>query len=436
MIYIIADDLTGATDTGVQFSKQGYRTQVVIVTGADFQPIPDTRNVFSETDVLVIDTETREASPSTARHRIRHILEHLPANEDDIVYKKVDSTLRGNIGVELDECLNVLHKDVCVFTPSLPANKRITVEGYLIVQDQPLGLSEYYSGHLAPEDASYIPNVLESATDFPIARIDLKHVMRGEETILQKLRKLVKAGRKILVVDAINDTQLQHILQSCSRFEGSVLYSGSAGLANAISTGQHNTRQVTIQKPSPEKSVLIVSGSMNMTTLRQLEYLSASPLLCKISIDVKQLLNQTEACLQQARMTTVQALHDGHYALICPDPACLEEWQSQELLSEFHLTFRELGITIRDFLGRLTSAILEETQTNKLIVTGGDTAIGVCSALGLYNLTILDEFLPGIPLSSGVLKDRRRLNIATKAGGFGEEDALYIVLEKLIRLGK
>jgi uncharacterized protein YgbK (DUF1537 family) len=122
VIYIIADDLTGATDTGGQFAKQGYRTQMVI--GAE----PNIGTLNKDVDVLVLDTETRETDKEAARMRISSVLKGMSLRDDDLVYKKVDSTLRGNIGIELEESLNVLNKDVCLFTPSFPPTQRISVE--------------------------------------------------------------------------------------------------------------------------------------------------------------------------------------------------------------------------------------------------------------------------------------------------------------------
>lgn len=431
MIYVIADDLTGATDTGVQFSKQGYNTQVIIASEFDFQKIPHSEKLFKESDVLVIDTETREADSSTARHQIHTILKNIPLSKGDIIYKKVDSTLRGNIGAELDECLKALNKDICLFTPSFPSNKRITVEGYLIVQDQPLGLSEYYTGNLEPEEASYIPSLLKSETGFPIGRIDLKQVIQGKQVILRTIRELYRSGKRILVVDAINDTQLGEILKSSAEFTGSILYSGSAGLANALSELYNGARHTGVAARQTRKPVLVVSGSMSSITQGQIKHVLKNIELCTIHIDVEQLLSIREKYLQELLSQASQAIQDGRHTLIYPDPLYLGKQKNQHILAAYHLDFRELGVKIRDFLGVFTSCILEQAPLNNVIMTGGDTAIGLCSALGLYNLHIMDELLPGIPLSTGVFKEKVLLNIVTKAGGFGEEDALTLLIEKL-----
>jgi D-threonate/D-erythronate kinase len=53
-LLILADDFTGALDTGVQFSGKGIRTQVVV---SSRWVEPD-----SDCDVMVIDVETRHVT--------------------------------------------------------------------------------------------------------------------------------------------------------------------------------------------------------------------------------------------------------------------------------------------------------------------------------------------------------------------------------------
>jgi uncharacterized protein YgbK (DUF1537 family) len=196
MIYVIADDLTGANDTGVQFAKKGYNTMVSILNKQSTIIIPN--NV----DVFVIDTETRELKSKTAKEKLRNILIKLNINKNDLVYKKVDSTLRGNIGNEIEEIMNILKKDICIFSPSFPSHQRITVGGYLIVQQKPLGLSEYSSNNSDQGENSFIPLLLKKQTDFSVGQVGLKDVIKGRKEIVNKIKDLRNEGNKIIVIDS------------------------------------------------------------------------------------------------------------------------------------------------------------------------------------------------------------------------------------------
>jgi len=94
------------------------------------------------------------------------------------------------------------------------------------------------------------------------------------------------------------------------------------------------------------------------------------------------------------------------------------------------LCFRELEVEIKNIFSGLASKIIKKTNVRNLILTGGDIALGVCKELGISNLHIINELLPGIPLSAANY-DKISLNIITKAGGFGTKNTLYQLMEKL-----
>ncbi|MBE3114137.1 MAG: four-carbon acid sugar kinase family protein, partial [Actinobacteria bacterium] len=226
MIYVIADDLTGANDTGVQFAKKGYNTIVSVLDEQSTIIIPDNLDVF------VMDTETRELESKTVRKRLKSILEKININKKDLVYKKVDSTLRGNMGDEIEEIMIILNRDICIFSPSYPSYQRITIGGYLVVDQKPLSLSEYSCDNSTQVENSFIPFLLKKQTDFPVGQIDLKDVAKGQKTILSKINELYQKGNKIIVIDSTNEEHLKDIFTSSLNLDRSVLFSGSAGLAN------------------------------------------------------------------------------------------------------------------------------------------------------------------------------------------------------------
>jgi uncharacterized protein YgbK (DUF1537 family) len=442
VIYIIADDLTGANDTGVQFARRGYRTRVVIAADSNFRGVLNAEKRPPDVEVFVIDTETREVAATTAQQRIRRVLEHLHPANADLVYKKIDSTLRGNIGVELEECLRILQKDVCLLTPSFPLHKRITVGGYLIVHDQPLGVSEYYRGNLEPGEASFIPTLLKPDTTLPIVQITLQDVMAGPEAIGNKIRELGHPGPKILVIDALSAEQLKHILRGSLQFDGSVLYAGSAGLANALAElyAEQQPPQVVVDVPPATSStqercapspVIVVSGSRRALTQTQIQYVQSKFDLLDINFDLTMILADRQTYLEQWATHATQAIRDGHHLVIHPDSRYLDPQVNAKLLWQSQLDVQKLGELIRGFLGELMANIMDNAPVRNIILTGGDTAIGVCSALRIDSLNIVAELLPGIPLAHGMFKADRNLNIVTKAGGFGAEDTLYLLIEAI-----
>lgn len=425
MKYIIADDLTGANDTGVQFTKKGYNTKVSIFNKQSTIIIPDNLDVF------VVDTETRELKSKIAREKLRNILKKLNINKNDMIYKKVDSTLRGNVGDEIEEIMNILKKDICVFSPSFPSYQRITVGGYLIVDQKHLGVSEYCCYNSTQVENSFIPFLLKTQTNFPIGQIDLKDVVKGQKTILSKINKLYQKGNKIIVIDSTSEQHLADIFSSGLKFDGSVLFSGSAGLANNFPNIHNKNEDLKINIENSKSPVIVVAGSRNSIMEDQINYLKDRVNFAELKIDLEQIFSNKDGILDNYSTKCIEAVKANRDLVIHTNAIYNEEKLiNKKLMLKYKLSFRELEIHIKTFLGELISKILKNNCVRNLFLTGGDIALGVCEELGIYDMDILDELLPGIPLAIANYENYK-LNIITKAGGFGKKDTLYNLINKL-----
>jgi uncharacterized protein YgbK (DUF1537 family) len=425
MIYVIADDLTGSSDTGVQFAKRGYKT-VVAITPDNAHP-----GVSEDMDVYVIDTETRDEETHAAHSKLKRILKGLHIRRHEIVYKKVDSTLRGSIGVEIEELMTHLGRDLCIFTPTLAPYGRITIGGYLVVQGEVLGHSKYYTGKLEPGEASYIPLLLRQQTKLPIARVDLKDVAKGVESISQKLNELYENGAKIVVIDATNETHLHDIFESSLHFEGSIVYAGSAGLAEHIRHEEGFREREPCAIKLSHGPYLVLFASRHPIIQMQIAHLKKQMRCYELVIEVGKIPSNIERMKDLYTEECVGALNDNMHVVIHTDPAGTEEKNTIErVMHEHKIGLRELELQIRQFLGELVSHILYHHKLMNIILSGGDTALGVCNALQIKRLEIIDELLPGIPISRAQFEDRK-LQLITKAGGFGEIDTLYRLMDKL-----
>jgi D-threonate/D-erythronate kinase len=425
MIYVIADDLTGANDTGVQFVKNGYRTTVFIVDDESSNSI-----VPDDYDVLVIDTETREVEEKMARYRLNKILEGLDIHERDIVYKKIDSTMRGNIGAEIEEIMNIFNKQFCIMSPSFPSHQRITVGGNLIVQKKPLGLSRYSDNSTGKKAESFIPSILEQQTKLSIGRIDLSEVKKGQDVIKKALNDLIEQKKKIIVVDSSDERNLKDIVSSGIGFSEKVLFSGSAGLANCLAQSYGKKKNLKFDIPNNQSPILIVGGSRNPLMVDQIQYLKNNLKFAELKIDIKEIYSLESKILDYYAEEGLKILKNNQDLVIYTDAINNEKKSiDNELMQEYNLTFKELENKIKEFFGQLTSIIIKKNTIRNLILTGGDIAISVCRELGISNLEVSGELLPGIPLTRSCFHDNP-LNIITKAGGFGRRDTLYELINK------
>ncbi len=127
MIYLMADDLTGANDAGVQLAKRGLKTTVYIEPLANKGS--NSIEMLEGTDVLVIDTETRDLQAEQGAAVIKRVIENLQlvGKQNILFYKKIDSTFRGNVGKEIETLLSLLKKDLCILAPSYPKHNRVMI---------------------------------------------------------------------------------------------------------------------------------------------------------------------------------------------------------------------------------------------------------------------------------------------------------------------
>ena len=157
-LLIIADDFTGALDTGIQFVNKGIATQV-------FTKMPEAIwDIDESTEVLVIDSETRPMPAAKAYDTVKNITGWAKAIKIPVIFKKTDSALRGNIGSELQAVLDGSGHDKVYFLPGYPKIDRCTVNGTHYIQGQLLEKSVFGQDPFEPVKLSYIPDIIAQQT--------------------------------------------------------------------------------------------------------------------------------------------------------------------------------------------------------------------------------------------------------------------------------
>ncbi|MCJ7657456.1 MAG: hypothetical protein MUO55_06750, partial [Candidatus Atribacteria bacterium] len=175
---------------------------------------------------------------------------------------------------------------------------------------------------------------------------------------------------------------------------------------------------------------MVVAGSRNSIMEDQINYLKNRLNFTELKIDLEQIFSNKDRILDNYAAECIKAIKGNRDLVIHTDATYNEEKLiNKKLMLKYNIGFRELEIEIKNFLGKLTSKIIKNSSSRNLILTGGDVALGICKELGIFNLNVIDELLPGIPLSTAYYENNI-LNIITKAGGFGKEDALYDLISK------
>jgi len=413
---VVADDFTGACDVGVQFKKHGLETFILASM--------ETLEEVTDFKVVVVDTESRNSSSEDAYNKVRDTARTLKKMGVKIVYKKIDSTLRGNIGAELDSVIDELDLRAVLIAPAYPATNRTTANGKQLLNGTPLDRTEFARDPIDPVKESHIPTLIRGQTHRKVGTINLFKVREGVQPLRKQIDSLIESGHKILVVDAENQNDLRIIARSA--LDSNVLPCGSAGLAEEVTSW--------LVSSSPEMKVLVVSGSVNTVTADQI---SAAQRVLNVQIlqpDLTEVLKGGKDRTTEA----MRLIEEAEKAAAGGRDIIVRLAESKDRLFEAQQFGKDLGMDypataqeLLSFLGEVSNAIIDECRISGLILVGGDTAIKVINAIGAYGIGIEKEVLPGIPLGRIFGGRLDGLPTITKAGGFGREDALIQAMRKL-----
>lgn len=416
-LIVIADDFTGANDTGVQLAKKGARTEVMLSPAQK----PSRR-----ADVLVVNTESRALPAEQAAGSVGAALAPwCDRPTPPLVYKKIDSTFRGNVGAEVVAAMKASGRRMAVIAAAIPSAGRTTQKGLCLVNGTPLLDTEFASDPKTPITSSRIAELIALQSDIPVHEVHLDDLRRGR--LSAELRAWSAEGECMVVVDAVEDRDLMLIAQALGEQKQFPLMVGAAGLANALPVSLYRQEQQALP-------VLVVAGSMSEATRRQVERALCEGRAEVVDIDASRLISPSFA--QEIASVAEQAcaqLGRQHHTILRTSRSAQDRQLIDELCQTAGMSRQQLGEILSQRIGEITLKILAQARVGGLFLTGGDIATAVASALGAEGYRIQSEVAPCIPCGTFINSELDDLPVITKAGGFGSDstlcDALYYIEE-------
>jgi uncharacterized protein YgbK (DUF1537 family) len=419
-IAIIADDLTGASDSGVQFARKGLETQVIFDLEHFYTDI-------REMDAVVLDTDSRSVSQEVAYEKVTEAAIQVKQSGFKHVYKKMDSTLRGNLGTEIDAVMDKIQVDFAVVAPAFPKIGRTTLNGVHFLNGVSIDQTEISRDPKCPVKESNLVKLFTSQSKRKVDLIPLETLRSGNKQVLSQIKSLLQEHIEIIVFDAVTEEDLQQIAEMMASSDYRVLWAGSAGLADylpkALSFSVNSSKVLAI--PVTNKPVLLVAGSISKVTRGQVSTFNMNPQVAAVELNTVQAIASDEGSLQEikrCRKELLTAISVGSDVSLCASssPEHVKSSKAAGAARGFDPT--EVSNRIADILGEIASGIIQEAELQGVILTGGDTAKAVCRHLGVSGIQLIKEIEPGIPL--GKLVGNKPLWVVTKAGAFGNENSL------------
>jgi 4-hydroxythreonine-4-phosphate dehydrogenase len=432
-LLIVADDLSGAADSAAALAG---RAEVVVLLDAA-APLPPAA-------VVAVDTDSRYAEPAEAGARAAAAIGR--GGLGTLVYKKIDSTLRGNIGPEVRACLSALadrygRRHLAVVAPAFPAAGRTVLGGRVLVDGEPV----------EARHPGRVPLLAQlAAAGLTVRVLGLEELRAGDPAAL-----LAAAAGAVdaVVVDAETPDDLALTAAACADLP--VLPVGSAGLAhhlfsltptptptsapgqdvpaagapagsatNASAGEPASAAPGALAEPVPgpglaaapgpsaqsaaapvDGPVLTVVGSRSERAYAQCRLLADA--LPAVPVAVREGDGDGARAAGEVR----DALGNGRDTVLFLDPQmAVQPSRAREFAAA---------------LGRAARAGLDEAGA--LVATGGETARAVLLAAGVPALLLDGEPEPGVVRA----RTPKGLVVVTKAGAFGDDGTLLRAVRAL-----
>jgi uncharacterized protein YgbK (DUF1537 family) len=401
-IVILADDLSGAADCAMACHRAGMAAQVRLDAEAPYAPA----------EALALDLDSRALPPGEALGRT---LGAMDAAREGALYRKIDSTLRGHVALEIAATLQIAGPEAfALVCPAYPATGRTMRDGAILVDGQPLAGTEIW--RLGGQGSTDLKALLEEAGLDPVG-IGLDAV-RGPH-LAARIDAAREDGAGAIVCDAETEADLEALVAAALPMTG-VVWVGSGGLAiplaKALSPGR-----APKPGPAPEPEavtrragpILVAVGSASSVSRRQLAVLARDPRVVTLLVPPRVLLEGPEGPgwrpASRALVAAVGKPGKDTVAIAIDPAAPIDPGAGPALAAG-------LGVLAGRQLGRFGA----------LVATGGETARALLAIAGTRCLDIRRELEPGI-----VLSQARALPVVTKSGGFGEPDSLVRAVETL-----
>lgn len=381
-VIIIADDLTGAMDAAAPFARRGLVTHVV-GHAADIDVA-----LKGAADVISINANTRHLDPDRAATITADCVSRVARLRPGILFKKIDSTLRGNVAAETIAAIRAAGRPHVIVTPAMPGQGRTLVDGQVYIRgvllcDTAIGRDQLNAPPTGPLD-----DILRAADPgLPVRRVNARAVV---------------AQPGIDVVDCCEEEELRAVAAAVLPIADDAVLVGAGGLAEALAETAFGPARAF---PDPEPgagAVTFIIGSRTPESTRQIERLRGSFAAACAVIDITPGMGLTDGAVERAKGAAVVVIR------VAP----------QAETGDANSVAHSLAVAAGKFL--------DQVPVSLVAMTGGDTAIAVLSHLGGTAIDVEGEVEAGVVYGSIGLGDKR-LRVLTKAGAFGN-DELFVTI--------
>jgi uncharacterized protein YgbK (DUF1537 family) len=401
-VVVVADDLTGAADAAIHFIPAAGEMLLLDME----RPVPEV--IQAGISGFALNTASRNLGSREAVRMVTRATEFLSSLPLRLIYKKMDSQLRGRPGLEIE----TLRKDLglaCAFVaPAYPEQGRTTRDAIHLVHGIPVAEGEAGKDPVTPVTRSNLPELIADQAGVMTSHVYLKDLDQGIEEVYRKIGGFMKQGVRVITFDAVQREHLDMVARlGLERFSGTLL-AGSAGLALSAAA-LINKGSLRTQPSLPLcRSLLFACGSASRVLHQQADRLVSQGGCGEVKIGPDSLTDADR--WKTLNKEAQEAWTKGDLLIrISPKPMSVPAVDTDELLSR---------------LAALVMGLLEHKAVDGIFFSGGDTARKVLSETNARAIRIKGQACPGMAWGVAEGGSLNGVITVTKAGAFGREEDL------------
>ncbi len=405
-VLVIADDMTGNNDTGALLNQAGLDTVTAV---SDYME----EMWYANRDVLCLNTDSRAMASDVAKAKVKEVVARY-WKPGMLCCKRIDSTLRGNVGSEIDGMLDALPTGTrAVVVPAFPRAGRVCVGGHMLVHGVPLVKSDAATDSKTPVRSSRISDIIALQSNRTTVCIELQEIEGKEEDLARMIRE---CQADIMIMDAVSEADIERIAQACIR----------AGISTAcVDPGSFSVcmaRKLFLAEKNTWGRNLLVIGSLSSVTRRQVDYFIAKndPLLYRVS--VVRLLRDYTGIKEEALSFLINNMDSYEdICLITDEQISLKEGEDGiGEAEEISRRFARIGVELLN---------LRRDEIRCVYLSGGDIARNFLEDMNIEGIDIIDEVIPLAVHGRTIDKNHDCIHILTKGGMIGNDSTIFDMIE-------
>lgn len=424
---IVADDLTGANATGVLIKKNGYDTNTIISTEGFEQAAIDS------SECIIFPTDSRAIARDIAYTRVHNATRLFQSEQIHIYGKRIDSTLRGNLGAELDAMLDALGEEyIAISAPCFPESGRIVCGGLMLVNGVPLSKTAVANDPKTPVHTSVVADVFRQQSRHPVASVYLNEYTQGAEHVRDRILEKVREGNRILVFDCVSREDLELIAEAAF-LAGIPFVSVDPGVFTSIVIRRRLRPRIEVM---PKNKVLAVIGSVNPVTAAQVEHYRQRQDAYFVTANTRRFLSEEESGQEISRIVEEVLAHVDEKDVF----VVVGDGLDPAFRLDFPKLCESLGMDVDALSRRINFAFAEiamrihqgDSRFQGFYTSGGDITVAVYKKMRALGISLRDEVLPLAAYGIIVGGAADGLQVVTKGGMVGDADALELCIQYLI----